>query len=58
MTDTEGPCRQKKFTAEEKKIRSEYLRKRAKQMPAKNADNAIEQMRQVFVAMGKKDEKA
>ena len=52
------PERLKEFTADEKKIRNEYLRKKAKRMSQKEADNAIEQMRQVFVSMGKKHEKA
>lgn len=52
------PDKLKEFTAEEKKIRNEYLRKRAKQMPSKKADEALEQMRQAFIAMGKTDEKA
>ena len=51
------PERLKEFTADEKKIRNDYLRKKALKMPQKQADDAIEQMRQVFVAMGKKHEK-
>jgi len=52
------PDKLKEFTAEEKKIRSDYLRKKAKQIPAKKAEEAYEQIRQAFIAMGKKDEKA
>ena len=50
------PERLKEFTADEKKIRNDYLRNKALKMPQKKADDAIEQMRQVFVAMGKKHE--
>lgn len=50
------PERIREFSAEEKKVRNEYLRKRALKMSPKKADDAIEQMRQVFVAMGKKNE--
>ena len=52
------PDKLKEFTAEEKKIRSDYLRKKAKQISAKKAEEAYEQIRQAFVAMGKKDEEA
>ena len=52
------PDRLKEFTAEEKRIRSEYLRKKAKKMSKEKADEAIEQMRQVFIAIGKKNEEA
>ena len=52
------PDKLKEFTADEKKIRNEYLRKKAKVMPAKNAEQAIEEMRLAFVAMGKRDEEA
>lgn len=50
------PDNLKEFTAEEKRIRSEYLRKRAKRMPAQQTDRVLENLRQAFVAMGKSDE--
>lgn len=50
------PERLKEFTSDEKKIRNDYLSKQAKKMPQEKADKAIEQMRQIFIAMGKTNE--
>ena len=47
----------KEFTREQKRIRSEYLQKKAKVMPQEKADDAIEKMKQAFLAIGAKHEK-
>ena len=51
----DDPERLKEFTKEQKKIRNDYRRRKAKVMPAEKADKAIEQMRQAFVSMGRKN---
>ena len=48
----------KEFTQDEKKIRNEYLARKAKKMPQAEADKGIEQLRQIFVQMGRKNEEA
>ena len=51
----DDPERLKEFTKEQKKIRNDYRRRKAKAMPPEKADKAIEQMRQAFVSMGRKN---
>lgn len=51
----DDPERLKEFTKEQKKIRNDYRRRKAKVMPPEKADKAIEQMRQAFVSMGKRN---
>lgn len=46
----------KDFTPEQKKIRSEYLQKKAKTMDKKTVDDAIEQFKQVFIGLAQKHE--
>ena len=50
------PERLKDFTVDEKRIRNEYRRKKALKMSSEKADDAIEQMRQAFVKMGRTNE--
>ncbi len=45
------PKRLKEFTPEMRRIRSEWLRKRAKVMPKKDVSDAIEGFRQMFLQM-------
>jgi hypothetical protein len=54
------PEKLKDFTPEEKKIRNEYRRKKAKVMPKKKASDALEGFKQAFIQMSttiKDDEK-
>ena len=46
----------KDFTPEQKKIRSEYLQKKAKTMDKKTVDDAIEQFKQAFIGLAQKHE--
>ena len=50
------PERLKEFTAEEKRIRNEYLAKKAKKMPTEKTEEALEQIKQVFLAIGRNEE--
>lgn len=45
------PKRLKEFTPEMRRIRSDWLRKRAKVMPKKDVSDAIEGFRQMFLQM-------
>ena len=47
----EDPEVLKSFTKDQKRIRSEWLRKRAKQMPQNEVDRFIESMKQAFLNM-------
>lgn len=46
----------KEFTREQKRIRNDYLRRKAKTMPRESADEAIEKMKQAFLALGRREE--
>ena len=45
------PEKLKEFTKEEKQIRNDYLRKRAKHKSAKEVDDALENIKQAFIHM-------
>ena len=45
------PERLKEFTKEEKKIRSDYLRKQAVKKSEKDVDKALEGIKQAFIGM-------
>lgn len=45
------PERLKEFTKEEKKIRSDYLRKQAVKKSEKDVDKALEGIKQAFIVM-------
>lgn len=45
------PTALKDFTPEQKRIRSEYLQKIAKQKPKKEVDNIVEQFKQAFIQL-------
>lgn len=49
----DDPERLKEFSAEEKKIRNEYRRKKAKTKSAKEVDNALESIKGAFLKMSK-----
>lgn len=47
----DDPEKLKEFTADAKKIRNEYRRKKALKMPAKEADDALENIKRALVSM-------
>ena len=51
------PERIKEFSADEKKIRNDYLRKKALTKTDKEVDNVLSGLQQAFMSMAKKDEK-
>lgn len=51
----DDPERLKEFTKDQKRIRNDYLRKRAKQLPQKTTDEAILNIEKAFLSMAKKD---
>ena len=48
------PEKLKNFSADEKKMRNDYLRKRAKKKSTKEVDDALDSIKQAFIGMAKK----